>query len=161
MILLLCFPFLLSFPPQFHRTIYSIYIMYSGHFIQALDLPSNHYQTSPLSPIISCLASQPRLYPICDHAHTQLNIIYIGQSFSISLFMPTSSTLHFYTSATILLGSITAVQRVIQYKLPGNLNHPAPCLPALFITSQRITFQPRVYLSSFLAYSMVLDHTGY
>ena len=46
------------------------------------------------------------------------------------LFMPTSSTLDFYTSATILLGSITAVQRVTQYKLPGDLNHPAPCLPA-------------------------------
>ena len=75
------------------------------------------------------------------------------------LFNPTSSTLDFSTSAITILGSITAVQRVIPYKLPGDFDHPAPCLPALFTPPSALPSSLGSNYQAITASSTVLVHT--
>ena len=103
-----------------------------------------------------------------NHSHT----IYIGQYFSIFiiipyyysvflLFMPTSSTLDFIPALPFYLdpSQRSSVLSSTSYLAISTTQHPV-CRPALFITSQRITFHPGVYVSTFISHSLVPYYTG-
>ena len=112
---------------------------------------------STLSPIISCLASQPRLYCICDHY-----IIYIGQCLSIFTYSIPPAVLWTFLPALLLYldpSQRSSVSSLTSYLAISTTQHPVcrPCLllPAHYLLAWGLIIKHHSFFQGFSPYSSI------